>query len=153
MIRPARRPARAATAAGGGGSGAGGTRRPRSIALAAAARMLRGGVEVAPAELLTQYSAQQQVRGVCWRPVRAKPSPCSLLLERLVQTNGFSSPKPFSRVATAHLLSGPHPLRCVQAAAHTSGRSFVLPLLVFPLPELPTDTLTLPVQEDCYRRM
>lgn len=74
VIRPARRPlvAWAATAAGGGGSGAGGTRRPRSIALAAAARMLRGGVEVAPAELLTQYSAQQQAS---WR--RGLLAPCS----------------------------------------------------------------------------
>ncbi|KAI7837942.1 hypothetical protein COHA_008248 [Chlorella ohadii] len=61
--------------------------------------MLRGGVEVAPTELLTVIAQQQQ------------------------------------------------------AAAHTTGRSFVLPLLVFPLPELPTETLTLPVQEDCYRRM
>lgn len=53
-------------------------------------------------------------------------------------------------LSTAHALVLSSP---AQAAAHTSGRSFVLPLLIFPLPELPTETLTLPVQEECYRRM
>lgn len=130
--RPANRRPQAAAAAGGdrnGGGGASGPRRPRTIALAAASRAPFG--EVLPAELLAKYQEQQQVGG--WAPTCGAACTSTAGVHQLPMRSTCAAP--------------------VQAEAHAGGRPFVLPLLVFPLPELPTESLALPVQEGCYREM
>lgn len=105
------------------------SRTSRTIPLATTAHR---ELELGPANLMSQYREQKQVR-------RQRACKLAAPVQSTVNVTSRTDPQ---------LPSLP------QAAARGGGTPFVLPLLVLPLCELPTKTLTLPVPEEaCYSRM